>query len=133
VNILLDQVWRVFLINVVLVIMIGLYCFKSIRRLPGGFRLGYLGSLIGVFLNWLVITVNGGQMPVVDYRWQIPRGVPWRYARFGDHLLWLADRFPYRNFVFSVGDVLILLGALVFLASWAQYRYQALCLSKSAS
>jgi len=133
VNILQDQTWRAFLINVVLVIMIGVYCFKAVRCLPRSFRLGYLISLVGVTLNWLVISVNGGQMPVVGYRWQIPGGVAWRGAQVGDRLLWLADRFPYHNSVFSVGDVIIFLGFFTFLGAWAQFRYQALCLRKSES
>ena len=132
-NVLQDQACRVFLINLILAVMIGLYCLKAVRQLPRAFRVGYLCSAIGVFLNWLVINVNGQQMPVLDYQWVIPAGTPWRYARFGDRLLWLADRFPYHNFVFSIGDVGILLGAAIFLAAWARCRYQLVCSRKSAS
>src|SRR5208283_3814228 len=78
VNVLQDQACRVFLINLTFAIMLGLYCFKAVRRLSIAFRVGYLCSLTGFLSNWMVVSVNGDQMPVLDYRGFFPRGTPWR-------------------------------------------------------
>jgi len=98
---------------------------------------------IGLALNLLVITLNGGLMPIdPETVMQLAPGAPangWQIGqRLGTtkdivlpdaatHLCWLADRFtlsvpmphPWRV-VFSLGDVLIAIGAFSLL--WALGR-----------
>jgi hypothetical protein len=105
------------------------------RRQPGFWALG-----LGVALNWLVIVLNGGWMPIspatlqrmyptiAPDTWQIGSrlGVskdmilPQATTRLG----WLADRFvlpawvpPRHRVAFSLGDIFIALGA--FLLMWS--------------
>jgi len=104
---------------------------------------GFLVMGIGLALNLLVITLNGGLMPIdPETVMQLAPGAPangWQIGqRLGTtkdivlpdaatHLCWLADRFtlsvpmphPWRV-VFSLGDVLIAIGAFSLL--WALGR-----------
>lgn len=77
----------------------------------------------GMLLNLLAITTNGGHMPALP---SALRGAGLHFVRNRNsavlpspHLAWLIDRWaappwiPFAN-VFSVGDVLIALGGLVF-------------------
>jgi hypothetical protein len=77
----------------------------------------------GMLLNLLAITTNGGHMPALP---SALRGAGLHFVRnrnsaelASPHLAWLVDRWPVPSWipfgnVFSVGDVLIALGGLVF-------------------
>ena len=112
----------------------GLLVFAGVNRRHAGVRV--MG--IGLALNMLVITLNGGWMPISPETlvrleplttaegWSVGS----RYGTSKDmvlpttqtHLPWLADRFvlplegPCRV-AFSIGDVIVVLGALRF--TWA--------------
>lgn len=91
------------------------------RRLPG-----ITWIALGLFLNFLVITVNGGFMPVSSAAREIAgmaalsvrdmNVVPMTNATV---LPWLADILPLPAFipfanVFSLGDLLIVIGGVIF-------------------
>jgi hypothetical protein len=98
------------------------------RRLPG-----MPAMALGAALNGLVIAVNDGVMPASTGALE-RAGLATEHAGFlnsapvhGARLPWLGDVFaspaglPFSN-VFSVGDVLLLVGAAVFLHVAAQSR-----------
>ena len=84
---------------------------------------------LGFLLNGIVISINGGNMPV-SYRSSLMAGLP-NYARIediglyklidGETKLWfLSDIFPLKlgiKYVFSIGDVFIALGLILFTIS----------------
>ena len=118
-----DQVGRLVLLSLVLVVMGLIFCFKEFRKLPSLAKQGFLFGFIGALLNWLVIVINGFQMPVVNCPFYIAPGLAWRDAQVGDHLLWLADRFPYQNFIYSIGDAVLLLGVVLYLISYVGHKF----------
>jgi len=86
---------------------------KALRPAACGLGVYWLGGL----LNFLAISLNGWRMPVmtdgdVSGAWQI--------ATPATHLPWLIDRFSYLHgqyeTVYSIGDVLIVSGALLTIA-----------------
>lgn len=92
------------------------------RHLPG-----VLWIAAGLSLNFLVITLNGGFMPVSDAAREFA-GLPPVTERSmnvipADHavvLPWLTDVLPLPGFlpfanVFSVGDVLVAIGGVIFI------------------
>jgi hypothetical protein len=112
-----------------------LFALKNVLA-PGFWALG-----LGLLCNFLVITSNGGWMPIsVD---TLQRMVPARSQDYwtvgsrlgfskdrimdtgGTHLVWLSDKFTLppglpQNVVFSLGDVFISIGA--FLLLWSLSR-----------
>jgi len=91
------------------------------RHLPGIFWIA-----LGLFLNFLVISLNGGFMPVSAWARTVA-GLPPLLERSNNLipmtsasvLPWLADVLPLPHFVpfanvYSPGDVLIALGGIVF-------------------
>lgn len=92
------------------------------RQLPGVFWIA-----LGLFLNFLVIGLNGGFMPVSPWAREIA-GLPPLTGRNmnvmpmseANLLPWLTDVLPLPRFipfanVFSIGDVLIALGGVIFI------------------
>jgi len=98
-----------------------LLAFLYMRRLPSrlkGLQVAWLAVLFGMFCNAIVTVANGGFMPVngipSGYKPLLPTWVP---ARSGNYLVILADQ--HYLFYFSIGDVLIISGALLwFLGPW---------------
>jgi hypothetical protein len=95
--------------------------FLYMRRLPPrlkGLPVAWLAVLCGMFCNAIVTVANGGFMPVTGF----PSGVrplfpTWIPARPANYLVILADQ--HCLFYFSIGDVLILSGALLwFVGPW---------------
>ncbi len=110
-----------------------LYFVWSNRRHPGFWILG-----LGLLMNFCVIVLNGGFMPISPETVSrlIPQSLPADLhtgARFGTsrdvilpitqtHLPWLSDLFIlpigfFSHYAFSLGDILIALGAYWFLTS----------------
>jgi len=89
------------------------------RRVPGVLLVG-----AGTFTNGLVIAVNGGTLPAsasaqaASGMHKLGKGLENSAPLSHPHLAWLGDRFvspgflPFHNVV-SIGDLLILTGALV--------------------
>jgi hypothetical protein len=93
---------------------------------------GFPVLMIGVFLNFLVMAVNGGRMPVSleaasildsSYAEALKQGVLYGKHMMlsnGTHLAFLGDIIPltkpyYKDQVISVGDVVIALGIFLFI------------------
>jgi hypothetical protein len=104
--------------------------FLYMRRLPPrlkGLPVAWLAVLFGMFCNAIVTVANGGFMPVKGlpsgFRPLFPTWIP---ARPANYLVILADQ--HDLFYFSVGDVLIISGALLWfvgprlLRSFTQWR-----------
>ena len=95
--------------------------FLYMRRLPPrlkGLPVAWLAVLLGMVCNAIVIVANGGFMPVngipSGYEPLLPTWVP---ARSANYFVFLADQ--YSLFYFSIGDVLIISGALLwFVGPW---------------
>jgi hypothetical protein len=95
--------------------------FLYMRRLPPrlkGLPVAWLAVLFGMFCNAIVTVANGGFMPVnglpSGYEPLLPTWVP---ARSANYFVFLADQ--HSLFYFSIGDVLILSGTLLwFLGPW---------------
>jgi len=90
--------------------------FIYMRRLPPrlkGLPVAWLSVLCGMFCNAIVIVANGGFMPVngipSDTKPLFPTWVP---ARSANYLVFLADQ--HSLFYFSIGDVLIISGTLLW-------------------
>ncbi|HEX21032.1 MAG TPA: hypothetical protein ENH19_00075 [Actinobacteria bacterium] len=103
-------------------------------KLTGNFiNWGILTALAGVFLNFLVISINGG-MPVSAQAARIAgyRGdfVSLKRVYDGIHLLmsansrliFLADILPQPFGVASIGDLLLALGVFIFIQNKMLYR-----------
>ena len=67
----------------------------------------------GTMSNLLVVSVNHWQMPVVGC-YYIPDGLVWKVADVNSHLTFLADRFQSSIGVYSIGDVAIIIGAVMY-------------------
>jgi len=73
-------------------------------------------AYFGVFCNILVTSVNGGMMPVLD-NGNLTLDSSYTKSHFeysSDHSInksYLADNFYLGNFIFSVGDLLMIFGA----------------------
>lgn len=119
-----NQICRMILMDLILLLMVAFYRVRAVRELPRLMRWGWLTMGFGVFSNWLVMTFNGFQMPVVDSPWFIPANLAWRDARIGDRFLWLSDRFLYGNYMFSVGDILLGMGFLTYIVGYASIRFR---------
>jgi hypothetical protein len=107
------------------VYVIGLYFLWVNRNLPG---FNYI--LIGVFLNFIVMAVNGGRMPVsleaasiLDpfYADVLKGGIYAKHQLLSDstRLSFLGDIIPLsspypRNQVISIGDVIMNIGGFIF-------------------
>lgn len=99
--------------------------FIYMRRLPPrlkGLPVAWLAVLCGMFCNAIVIVANGGFMPVngipSGYKPLFPTWVP---ANSANYLLFLADQ--HILFYFSIGDILIMSGALLWvLGPWLVRR-----------
>jgi hypothetical protein len=73
--------------------------------------------IAGIACNSLVTLANGGFMPVAAH-WKArgPAHSAWVQKESGQRLLWLADNFGNRWIRFSVGDALLLVGVILFVA-----------------
>jgi hypothetical protein len=98
----------------------------SNRHLPGVLVIAF-----GAALNLTAIVANGGTMPASAWAWRTA-GFPMLQGRFANsnvvsnaRLAWLGDVFavpngwPLRN-VFSVGDVVIVIGVAYFAHTWCR-------------
>ncbi len=98
----------------------------SNRHLPGVLIIAF-----GAALNLTAIAANGGTMPASAWAWRTA-GLPPLQGRFANsnvvsdaRLAWLGDVFaipngwPLRN-VFSVGDVIIVVGVAYFAHTWCR-------------
>lgn len=110
----------------ILVYVTGLF-FLFLNRSHPGFML----ILIGVFLNFLVMTVNGGRMPVSgeaalildpQYIEFLKEGLYAKHALLGEstRLAFLGDIIPVtdpypRSQVISIGDVIMNIGIFLFI------------------
>lgn len=90
--------------------------FLFLQRLPPrlkGLPVAWLAVLLGMLCNALVTVANDGFMPVTGlpsgFRPLFPSWVP---ARPANHLVVLGDQ--HSLFYFSIGDVLIISGALLW-------------------
>jgi hypothetical protein len=101
---------------------------KTHKALPAACGLGvyWLGGL----LNFLASSLNGWRMPVMT---DGDVSGAWQVATPATRLPWLIDRFSYMHgdylTIFSIGDVLILSGAVLTIAGvvyWAVKRLQSL-------
>ena len=84
--------------------------------------LGCLFATIGATANTILVFANRGWMPVVTkkYRDSFSKQKPiHRLAKDGDRFLFLADRFDIWLGIFSIGDILIVLGIVMI---WIYYR-----------
>ncbi len=61
-------------------------------------------SIVGIFLNGIVITFNGGRMPVIINDPNRAITGAWKVATSSDHFLWLCDRFQVGFGTCSIGD-----------------------------
>lgn len=91
--------------------------FLFLHRLPPrlkGLPVAWLAVLLGMLCNALVTVANDGVMPVTGlpagFRPLFPTWVP---ARAANHLVVLGDQ--HSLFYFSIGDVLIMSGALLWI------------------
>jgi hypothetical protein len=90
--------------------------FLYMRRLPPGLKglpVAWLAVLLGMLCNAMVSVANDGFMPVTG----LPTGFKplfptWIAARPANHLVVLGDQ--HSLFYFSIGDVLIMSGALLW-------------------
>jgi hypothetical protein len=104
----------------------GFACFSAIiaaGTLTSVFEKGWvkifrLVSCFGILLNSIVVTSNGGRMPVIIS--DTGRNITgmWRHALPTDHFLLLCDRMNLGFGTFSIGDCLLFLSllAIVFVA-----------------
>jgi hypothetical protein len=80
-------------------------------------QVGRLMIVLGLALNAGVTQANSGVMPVVGMPSTFhPASSMWMAADSKHHLLTLADRASL--YYFSVGDLILLVGGLFFLACW---------------
>jgi hypothetical protein len=107
------------------VYVIGLYFLWINRKQPGFYYI-----LIGVFLNFLVMAINGGRMPVSleaasvldpSYAEVLQSGIYAKHQLLNSatHLGFLGDIIPLskpypRNQVISIGDVIMNIGGFIF-------------------
>lgn len=81
-------------------------------------RIAWFLALVGFTMNEAVVLANHGQMPVVHpWKGWNAEGV-WAPATAHTHFLYFADRFGSGAFRYSVGDVLILTGGIIFLLTY---------------
>jgi hypothetical protein len=95
--------------------------FLYMRRLPPrlkGLPVAWLTVLLGMLCNAIVTVANGGYMPVAGLPSNVrPLFPTWIPARPANYLVILADQ--HYLFYFSMGDVLIISGALLwFVGPW---------------
>jgi hypothetical protein len=81
--------------------------------------------LIGGSLNLIVMLANGCQMPVMKPFTPDGDNVH-RLASKDDRLLWLADRFSFRQYQYSIGDILMLIGFVFVTIRTARFVIQAI-------
>lgn len=76
--------------------------------------------LVGLAMNALVVLANDGYMPVIGGRGKATS--VWKPAQATDRLLFLADRFPLRLWIFtlilSIGDFFILISIVAQSFGW---------------
>lgn len=82
----------------------------------GWIRVFRIASALGVLLNGIVVTSNGGRMPVIIEDSSRAITGLWRHAAPSDHFLFLCDRISLGFGTFSIGDCFLYasLIALVF-------------------
>ena len=73
---------------------------------------GALICWLGGVLNFLVVSLNGWQMPVEGVAY-FPPDLIWKVAR-DPRLPWLCDRFDWGLVTYSLGDAFIYSGAVLF-------------------
>lgn len=93
-------------------------CVVAIITLLLGLHRGNPGAVcmsLGLAANLLVVLINGG-MPVTTVAgatWR-PSGDFYHAATSADMLVWLGDALPAGDYMLSAGDVLLVLGAFVY-------------------
>jgi hypothetical protein len=89
---------------------------KNVIRCSGGSFV-----LLGVVLNALVTEANGGVMPVIGMPTHFRAASPiWQSAGTNNHFLLLADHMSLH--FFSLGDLALLGGALIFIVAKLQKK-----------
>ncbi len=78
--------------------------------------------VIGVGLNSLVVTTNGGRMPVMFYETGRVITGAWKAATPSDHFSWFCDRFPIGNAILSAGDFLLIASLIAIVIISPRYK-----------
>ena len=88
-----------------------------------GPRWALITAYTGAMCNFLVMLFNGEQMPVIGVSY-IPQGETWKVADSSMRLAWLVDRFQCSLGTYSVGDVLLFFGAVIWIPAFFKFWYK---------